>query len=134
MTAAPDEQPGGPAPCATDVIDIAIRRDDAMVVTYADGEVATFPVATLRGACPCATCRGLRERGEEVWPRSGRAPATITIVDAQLTGAWGISIEWSDGHNTGIYTWSVLRRWWDTALDEPMVIDPTPEPPTRSVS
>jgi DUF971 family protein len=43
-----------------------------------------------------------------------------------LTGAWGISIEWSDGHSTGIYAWSVLRRWWDTALDEPMVIDPAP--------
>lgn len=108
-----------------DVVDIEIRRDDAMVLTFADDEIATFPVATLRGACPCATCRGMRERGNDAWPQPGR-PATISIVDAQLTGAWGISIEWSDGHSTGIYAWSVLRRWWDTALDEPMVVDPTP--------
>jgi DUF971 family protein len=67
----------------------------------------------------------MRERGRDAWPVGPGAPP-ISIVNAELTGAWGISIEWSDGHSTGIYAWSVLRRWWDSALDGQMVIDPTP--------
>jgi DUF971 family protein len=35
----------------------------------------------------------------------------VTIEDAELVGAWGMSIRWSDGHSTGIYSWDALRRW-----------------------
>ena len=30
---------------------------------------------------------------------------------AELVGAWGIQIHWNDGHETGIYAWSMLRVW-----------------------
>jgi DUF971 family protein len=106
-------------------IDIDIARDRSVTITFDDGAVAEFPVAALRAACPCASCRGWRERGEQAWPRPGEA-TTISIVDAQLSGAWGLSIDWSDGHSTGIYAWAVLRRWWDGGLAEPMVADPVP--------
>jgi DUF971 family protein len=106
-------------------VDIDIVRDDAVTIAFEDGIVCVFPVSELRAACPCATCRGWRERGEDAWPRAGQSDH-ISIVDAELNGAWGLSIEWSDGHNTGIYAWSVLRRWWDAGLDAPMVIDPHP--------
>ena len=45
-------------------VDIDIVRDRSVTVTFDDGMVCTFPVDALRSACPCATCRGLRERGE----------------------------------------------------------------------
>jgi DUF971 family protein len=32
-------------------------------------------------------------------------------VDAKLVGAWGLMIRWNDGHETGIYAWSILRAW-----------------------
>jgi len=105
--------------------DIDIQRDRSVTITFEDGLVCTFPVDVLRAACPCATCRGLRERGEDAWPRPG-SPASISIRDAALNGAWGLSIDWSDGHSTGIYAWAALRRWWDAGLDEPLVIDPVP--------
>ena len=105
------------------VSDVTIRRDDDVTITYDDGAVATFGVGELRAACPCATCRGRRERGETVWPPSG-GPASgtpaISIRDASFSGAWGISISWSDGHDTGIYPWSALRRWWDAGFDQPL--------------
>ena len=110
---------------STTPADIDIVRDTAVTVTFDDHVVCTFPVADLRAACPCATCRGMRERGDIAWPRPGQSD-TITIVDAQLSGAWGLSIDWSDGHSTGIYAWTVLRRWWDASLNGPMVIDPAP--------
>ena len=98
-------------PAVPDVVDVTIERTEQVAVTFEDGVVCTFPVAELRAACPCATCRGLRERGDVAWPRTGQDPS-ISIRDASFTGAWGISIEWSDGHDTGIYAWSYLRRWW----------------------
>ena len=54
--------------------------------------------------------------------RCGRADGH-RVTDAQLSGAWGLSIDWSDGHSTGIYAWSTLRRWWDAGLETPMVDD-----------
>jgi DUF971 family protein len=53
----------------------------------------------------------LRERGTVAWPLAGQT-TTIEIRDAAFTGAWGVSITWSDGHDTGIYAWANLRRWW----------------------
>ena len=85
--------------------------------------MCTFPVEALRSACPCAACRGQRERGEVAWPRPG-APSAISIRHAELNGAWGLSVDWSDGHSTGIYAWSTLRRWWDAGMTGGMVVDP----------
>jgi DUF971 family protein len=115
-----------PSPAVTPV-DIDIVRDERVTITFADGAVAEFGVTALRAACPCASCRGWRERGEVAWPRPGM-PDTVSIGHAELTGAWGLSIDWSDGHSTGIYAWSVLRRWWDGGLVGELVTDPTPTP------
>ena len=104
------------------VDDITIDKAVAMTLVYADGEVCAFPVDRLRASCPCATCRGFRERGEVAWPRPGMSP-DISIADAELTGAWGISIRWSDGHDTGIYAWRLLRSWWDSEFADPFVTD-----------
>ena len=105
--------------------DIDVDRTRAVTITFEDGTTSEFPVARLRAMCPCATCRGMRERGVDAWPRPGGSTA-IAVVDAQLSGAWGLSIDWSDGHSTGIYAWSTLRRWWDAGLGTPMVDDGAP--------
>jgi DUF971 family protein len=111
------------------ILGVEVHRAEAVVVTFDDDVEAVFPVAELRAACPCAGCRGQRERGQQAWPQPGQ-PAVISVVDAELTGAWGISLRWSDGHDTGIYSWDVLRRWWDGGLAGQMVIDPVPSPPS----
>lgn len=99
------------------VVDVTIERAEHVTIAFDDGVVCTFPVAELRAACPCATCRGYRERGEAA--RRDQA-ATISISDARFCGAWGLSITWSDGHDTGIYAWASLRRWWLGGMHEPL--------------
>lgn len=42
----------------------------------------------------------------------------ISITDAELAGAWGLSLDWSDGHSTGIYAWTTLRQWIDERNDD----------------
>ncbi|MCU1400587.1 MAG: hypothetical protein JWN62_3696 [Acidimicrobiales bacterium] len=100
---------------SNDVADVTIERTESMTVTFDDGLVCRFGVGELRAACPCATCRGFRERGGVAWPRVGQSES-IEITDASFSGAWGISITWSDGHDTGIYAWANLRRWWTTGF------------------
>jgi DUF971 family protein len=97
------------------VTDIQIDREHSVTVRFDDGVEHRFDLGELRAACPCASCRGWRERGEDAWPRPGQ-PATVTVADAELVGAWGISFRWSDGHDTGIYPWDALHRW---AIGEP---------------
>ena len=41
---------------------------------------------------------------------------SVTITDAELSGAWGLSLDWSDGHSTGIYAWEKLREWVDAGV------------------
>lgn len=90
------------------VTDIELDRAEALRVSFDDGVTATFPLLDLRCQCPCATCRGRREQGNVVY-----AGDSIAANGAELRGNWGISISWSDGHDTGIYAWELLRSWWD---------------------
>lgn len=116
MPKSTESEPSEPAG-TPEVVDVTIERGSSMTITFDDGVVCTFGVGELRAACPCATCRGMRERGDVAWPRPGQAD-TIAIRDAAFTGAWGISITWSDGHDTGIYAWANLRRWWSSCMTE----------------
>ncbi len=75
-------------------------------ITWSDGHVSHWDLATIRGACGCATCHELRNEGRPVYlDRSGE----LEVLDAELVGSYGISFKWSDGHSTGIYRWEDLR-------------------------
>ena len=89
---------------------VDIDRRESITITWDDGHVSRYPLDELRASCHCAECRGLRERGEEAWPRPG-GPERAEVVAAEPVGAWGLSITWNDGHSTGIYTWDMLRIW-----------------------
>ncbi len=91
---------------------IDVDKNDGVTLTFLDGHVARFDLMRLRLGCPCATCRTLRERGEDSWPRPGSA-VPLRIESAGLCGAWGLIITWNDGHDTGIFPFESLRRWDD---------------------
>jgi prepilin-type processing-associated H-X9-DG protein len=93
---------------------IDVAKDAAVTVTYLDGYVAQFDLMSLRKGCPCATCRNLRERGEDSLPRP-TSPLPLRVEHAELHGAWGLNIAWNDGHATGIYSFEMLRQWHETA-------------------
>ena len=92
-----------PAPVTIDV-----QRDQGLALTWADGTTNRFGLEELRRHCPCAECRMRRERNQPVWPLP-TSPQPLTIVTAELIGAWGIGFTWNDGHSTGIYSWTLLR-------------------------
>ncbi len=96
------------APANPSTIDV--DRAEAVTITWDDGHVSRFGLEGLRISCPCAECRGLREMGEEAWPRPGK-PTVLQATSAGQVGNWGLNLHWNDGHTTGIYTWEILRAW-----------------------
>jgi DUF971 family protein len=95
-----------------DIESVEVDRGSHVEVLFEDGVRARFELRPLREACPCADCNARRTRGQPVAPWIDEH-RPITIVDAELSGAWGLSLEWSDGHSTGIYAWERLRQWAD---------------------
>jgi DUF971 family protein len=91
---------------------IDLDRERGLTIAWDDGMVSHYELEELRVNCPCAECRGLRERDQAVWP-TPTSPTPLRAEGAELVGAWGLTISWNDGHGTGIFTWDVLRAWSD---------------------
>ena len=83
---------------------------DALRIAWADGHVSAYPYDGLRRKCPCAMCMG--EFGSPgVIDLSGPLSASQTqVVGITPIGRYAISLEWADGHNTGLYSYQYLRR------------------------
>jgi DUF971 family protein len=74
--------------------------------TWNDGHAADFDNSYLRGYCPCAGCQG-----HAAGPVRYQPPEEpVDPVSIQPVGNYGISIQWSDGHATGIYRFEFLRQ------------------------
>jgi len=87
-------------------VDIAhVRSRNLLIITWEDGVVSDLPGPYLRGWCPCAGCQGHSPRVEFHEPTS-----LVTIEGLYEMGAYALAVRFSDGHDTGIYTWSWLRR------------------------
>lgn len=97
---------------SSDIESVEVDRTSHVEVLFEDGVRARFELGPLRLACPCADCNSKRVLGRPVQAAVERGEP-IRITDAQLSGAWGLSLDWSDGHSTGIYAWEKLREWID---------------------
>jgi len=85
------------------------RRDDGIRVDWDGvGHQALFPARELRLACACAEC--VEEMSGRRLLQPELVPADIRPLRIELVGGYGIRITWSDGHNTGIYTFERLER------------------------
>jgi DUF971 family protein len=96
-----------------DVTSIEVDRERGVTVTFEDGHECHFVLEDLRVNCPCAMCRTLRDQGRAPWEAEEGDP--LRVLDAELVGAYGLRLTWSDRHSTGIYTWVLLRSWCEGA-------------------
>ncbi|MDG2201299.1 MAG: DUF971 domain-containing protein [Phycisphaerales bacterium] len=92
---------------------LELDRAHGLIVHWADGRVSAYPTEHLRRFSPSAEARQLREELERnplaVLPASANSDVPLHAVDAELVGTYAVRIRFSDGHDTGIYSWDYLR-------------------------
>lgn len=94
-------------------IKLELSAPERLRITWSDGQVREYPLRELRDKCPCATCREKRNAPPESplqLPIISDAEAQpLRIAAMKPVGNYAYSIDFSDGHNTGIYTLESLR-------------------------
>lgn len=103
-----------------------LKKDKGLTVQWADGASSYYSIAYLRKMSPSAEMRELRSEMATnpltILPSSmasHRGP--LTAASAELVGNYALRIRFSDGHDTGIFSWDYLRS-----------IDPATSDPGRS--
>jgi DUF971 family protein len=92
---------------------IAISRSRGISIDWRDGHRSEYSLEYLRDHCPCATCTGAHGTA----PRQPQADNPLQLYQPKLrmlevepVGSYAVRIHWSDGHNTGIYSWEHFRE------------------------
>lgn len=86
---------------------------DFLALKWPEGSETILELEGLRRACPCARCSGEPDVTGAV-----RMPAqspvysarSFEVIGLERVGQYAVSIRWGDGHDTGIYSWPLLRE------------------------
>jgi DUF971 family protein len=95
-------------------IKVELAQPDELRIEWSDGAMLRYPVAELRLRCPCATCREKRQekQAETLLPVLSLAETMPMRIQAMRPiGNYAYGIEFSDGHDTGIFTLEFLRAF-----------------------
>ena len=89
-------------------VQIIEEGDSEITITWSD-DVETHYVATdLRRSCPCAGC--INEWTGEKMLDDSKVPDDITIKHTTIVGRYALNFHFSDGHDTGIFSFGFLRK------------------------
>jgi DUF971 family protein len=100
-----------------------LKKTEKLTIEWQDGRACTYSVSLLRSMCPCALCKLQRDQRDPHQLMTEQAPTKktsltvlpgnyaepIVVKDASLVGNYAMKIEWSDGHDSGIYSFEYLR-------------------------
>ena len=85
--------------------EIKLRRKSALLeVSFSDGSTFQYTTEFLRVYSPSAEVRG-HSPGQEVL-QIGKKEVNINRVEP--VGNYAVRLDFSDGHNTGLYSWDLL--------------------------
>lgn len=94
-------------------VHLDLKKDRGLTIAWGDGTTSYFSIAYLRRMSPSADTRELRDQIARnpltVLPSRGDEPGPLTATSAELVGNYAIRIVFSDGHQTGLYSWEYLR-------------------------
>jgi DUF971 family protein len=80
------------------------QKSRVLEVAFADGKIFRFSCEFLRVYSPSAEVRG-HGPGQEVL-QVGKQEVEITRVEP--VGSYAVQLTFSDGHDTGLYSWDLL--------------------------
>jgi DUF971 family protein len=82
------------------------ERDISIV--WSDDAKTDYNAAQLRRACPCASC--VNEWTGEKILKDEKISDDISFLKTSLVGRYALNFHFSDGHETGIFTFQFLRK------------------------
>lgn len=101
-----------------------LSTERKVVIQWPSGNTSQsidYPMEYLRIACPCAECRGHTPSQRQLI--DGKQDVVVTVIT--MVGHYAIKIAFSDGHDSGVYTWDNLYnlgisydRYWSEYLQE----------------
>lgn len=87
-----------------------IQHDDqTLEILWQDGQKQVLSAAALRRSCPCAGCVDEWTGKKLLSPDA--IPDTIKIENIEPVGRYAIHLSFSDGHETGIFSFTFLRNF-----------------------
>ena len=111
------------------------RKSRLLEISFSDGKVFRFPCEFLRVFSPSAEVRG-HSPGQEVL-QTGKKEVNINRIEP--VGNYAIQLNFSDGHNTGLYSWDLLYDYgmhqdemWQRYLDRMEKAGSSRDPAARS--
>lgn len=81
-------------------------RNAELSIEFDDGYLGVVPYELLRVESPSAETRG--HGGRKPPPPAGKR--AVSVAGADLVGRYAVRIRFSDGHDSGLYTWPWLRE------------------------
>jgi len=98
---------------ASRIVPTQIRQTGPRVLSiqWEDGVESVFDVRSLRLACACALC--VDEWTGEYKLDPSKVPEDVHPTQVHSVGRYAIGIDWSDGHDSGIYPFERLRELAD---------------------
>ena len=83
-------------------------------IIWNDGHNSLFNVRNLRLKCRCANC--VDEWTREKLLDDNSVPLDVKPRKIESVGRYALKVEWSDGHDAGIYTFEHLRAQCECPL------------------
>lgn len=88
---------------------VEVTREGIITVRWDDEKVSPIPARNLRLDCPCASCIDEWTGAQLLDP--ARVPEDVRPVAMEPIGNYAVQIRWSDGHETGLFSWRQLRSY-----------------------
>ncbi|WP_422364319.1 gamma-butyrobetaine hydroxylase-like domain-containing protein [Pyruvatibacter mobilis] len=85
--------------------DISLKKSErTLTVTFDDGAVFTLPAELLRVESPSAEVQGHGAGQKKTVP----GKRNVAITNVEPVGTYALRIIFSDGHDSGLFTWDYL--------------------------
>jgi DUF971 family protein len=88
---------------------VAHQQSKSLEIEFADGAVFQLPFELLRVYSPSAEVQG-HGPGQEVLQVGKRL---VGLIGLEPVGNYAVRPSFSDGHDSGLFTWAYLRRLGD---------------------
>jgi DUF971 family protein len=89
-------------------VQIIEESDSELSIAWSDDSESRYNAAELRRACPCAGC--IDEWTGKKTLKDESISDDVSFSHISIVGRYALNFHFSDGHETGIYTFAMLRK------------------------